>query len=348
MQRHRRAGSVSLCITPRFPSSPKMLSTNTATDPPQHLLNQTVDLPDSRILGFAEYGDPHGYPLIFFHGFPSCRYEVWTIHSMLKRKGIRLIAPDRPGFGLSTFQPHRKIIDYASDITCLADHLELDKFAIIGASGGGPYALACAKRIPARRLLAVGLFASAGPLRVEGKGGDELMRDIRGSSKLFEKGVYSAPRLTNLVIKLVIGPAKWALGQKWIIKILDSRLRKSEVKAVMGSGADDETEAGRPGPGEFLSLCFKETFRQGSESMVQEARLYALPWGFELSEILYDKIQLYHGTQDVNAPINQIRYMVERLPHCELKEYEADHFGMAERVEEILDEIVTEKVRNGV
>jgi pimeloyl-ACP methyl ester carboxylesterase len=322
-----------------------MLSTSEPTDPPRHLINQTITLPDKRLLGFAEYGDPSGYPLMFFNGFPSCRYEVWPIHSMLKRKRIRLIAPDRPGFGLSTFQPNRKIIDYASDVENLANHLELDRFAVIGASGGGPYALACAKVIPAERLSAVGLFASAGPLRVEGEGGEELMRDIRPSSKLFAKGVIWVPRFKNWLIKLAIWTVHWALCQQWIIKLLDSRIRESKVKAPMGKGGPEETTEGRPGPGEFLAVFFKETFCQGSEPTLQEAQLFASPWGFESSDISYDKIQLYHGTRDVNAPINQIRYMVERLPHCTLKEYDTDHFGMAGNLDEILDEIITDKVR---
>jgi len=113
----------------------------------------------------------------------------------------------------------------------------------------------------------------------------------------------------------------------------------------MGKGGPEETTEGRPGPGEFLAIFFKETFCQGSEPTLQEAQLFASPWGFEPSDISYDKIQLYHGSRDSNAPINQIRYMVDRLPHCTLKEYDTDHFGMAANLDEILDEIFTDKVR---
>jgi pimeloyl-ACP methyl ester carboxylesterase len=335
-----------------------MLSSTSPTEPPVHLLNQSFTLPDNRVLGYAEYGDPEGYPLMFFHGFPSCRYEVWAIHAMVKRKQIRLIAPDRPGFGLSTYQPDRRIIDYASDISQLANHLDLDRFAIIGASGGGPYALACAKEMPAKRLSAVGLLASAGPWCTGVKGEEEmdkkLMRDERASSKLFASGVRSAPRLTKLIARVFVGATKWLFSQRWIVKQIDKRLRSLNKKKEASSKASRpgagpagwQEGEGLPGPGEFLAYVFKETFRQGTDSTLQEAAILFSPWGFDVSEISYDEIQLYHGTKDINAPINQIRYVVERLPHCTLKEYELDHFGMADAVEEVLDDLVTEKTKN--
>ncbi|OQE37547.1 hypothetical protein PENNAL_c0794G03227, partial [Penicillium nalgiovense] len=72
---------------------------------------------------------------------------------------IRVIAPERPGFGLSTVQPNRRIMDWPADVQALAHYLSLSRFAVMGGSGGGPYALACARMLPQDMMSAVGIFA---------------------------------------------------------------------------------------------------------------------------------------------------------------------------------------------
>jgi pimeloyl-ACP methyl ester carboxylesterase len=333
------------------------------------LLSQSCTLSDGRVLSYAEFGDPTGYPLIFFHGFPSCRLEAWFLDPIVQRKGIRLIAPDRPGFGRSTFQPNRHFFHYPSDIQALADHLEVDKFAILGGSGGGPYALACAKDTPGR-LSAVGLFASAGPWEIEGDEGmrKELTKDIRPSTKRFASAVKHAPRTMNVVTKVVSGTISWLFSRKWVVAYVDKQIRQDDIKnlkkAEMGEKVEGKVvdqqmvfdrqtladrqkmdENGGPGPGEQLAQAFKETFHQGTSATMQEAALLCSPWGFDISTITYDKIQVWHGTKDINAPLNQIRYFVDRIPHCELKTYDADHFELVKHIEEVLDDLITDKVR---
>jgi hypothetical protein len=97
--------------------------------------NQKLSLPDGRVLGFAEYGSPDGYPIIFFHGWPSSRLEGRGAHKLAKQHGVRVICPDRPGFGLSTFQPGRRIADWPADVKALASHVGLSRFGILGGSG---------------------------------------------------------------------------------------------------------------------------------------------------------------------------------------------------------------------
>jgi len=195
------------------------------------LFSHTCSLSDGRVLSYAEFGDPTGYPLIFFHGFPSSRLEAWFLDPIVQRKGIRLIAPDRPGFGRSTFQSNRQFTHYPSDIRALADHLELEKFAILGGSGGGPYALACARDIPGR-LSAVGLFASAGPWEIEGDVGvrKELTKDIRPSSKRLASAVKHAPRTMNVVTTVVSGTICWLFSRKWVVAYIDKQIRQDDIK----------------------------------------------------------------------------------------------------------------------
>jgi pimeloyl-ACP methyl ester carboxylesterase len=86
---------------------------------------------------------------------------------MLRRLGIRLIAIDRPGVGLSSFQPNRRLSDWPADVDALADELELVRFSVLGYSGGGPYAAACAARIP-QRLIAAAMVSSVAPFGIPG------------------------------------------------------------------------------------------------------------------------------------------------------------------------------------
>jgi len=104
-------------------------------------------LADGRRLGYAEFGDPSGAPCLYFHFSPGSRLEPAAVFSGVRQawlRGVRLVSADRPGFGLSDRQPARTLLDWPGDIAALADHLGIDRFAVLGASGGGAYALACA------------------------------------------------------------------------------------------------------------------------------------------------------------------------------------------------------------
>src|ERR1700761_1137663 len=93
--------------------------------------NQTFTLPDGRVLGYAEYGLPTGFPIFFFHGFPASRLEGFPFDRMARRRGLRIISLDRPGFGLSTFQAHRRIIDWPADVEHFASRNGIQRFAVL-------------------------------------------------------------------------------------------------------------------------------------------------------------------------------------------------------------------------
>lgn len=124
---------------------------------------QVIRLADGRKLGYAEYGDPAGKPLMYFHGLPGSRLEAKLTEPTASRVKARVIGVDRPGYGLSDFKPQRALADWPNDVSELANALGLDRFAVLGVSGGGPYALACARKIPAR-LSAVGVVGGLGPV----------------------------------------------------------------------------------------------------------------------------------------------------------------------------------------
>ena len=124
--------------------------------------DNVIRLQDGRLLGYAEYGDPDGQPLFFFHGTPGSRVEGRLNAEAAAAANVHLIAPDRPGFGLSDFQPGRSIADWADDVAQLADALGFDHFGVLGASGGGPPVIACALELP-ERLTTAGIVAGVGP-----------------------------------------------------------------------------------------------------------------------------------------------------------------------------------------
>ena len=95
---------------------------------------ETVSLPDGRNLVYLIVGE--GKPALYFHGLPGSRLDV-LLQKGFSSKHLQMIGVDRPGFGLSTFAPNRRVSDFAADIGFLANHLGIDKFALLGVSGGG-------------------------------------------------------------------------------------------------------------------------------------------------------------------------------------------------------------------
>jgi len=119
-------------------------------------IDTTIELRDGRALAYAEYGVSSGSVLLYFHGGADSRLEAKFLSMPAERAGIRLIGIDRPGMGRSTFKAGRRVVDWPDDVVELADALRIERFAVVGISGGGPYALACAYKIP-DRLIACGI-----------------------------------------------------------------------------------------------------------------------------------------------------------------------------------------------
>jgi len=123
---------------------------------------QRIRLKDGRQLCYGKFGDPNGSPIFHFHGYPGSRLEGRLVSKMASRCNVRLIAVDRPGMGLSDFKQKRAFLDWPDDVIELADFLQIEKFAVEGVSGGGPYALASAYKIT-HRLTSAGILGGTGP-----------------------------------------------------------------------------------------------------------------------------------------------------------------------------------------
>src|SRR5947209_134625 len=106
-------------------------------------MTTTITTSDGRTLAFCEWGDPDGSPVFSLHGTPGSRLSRHPDEDVYRRARVRVITYDRPGYGGSDRHAGRRVADAAQDIATIADSLGLDRFAVTGASGGAPHALAC-------------------------------------------------------------------------------------------------------------------------------------------------------------------------------------------------------------
>lgn len=286
------------------------------------LTDNVLPLPDGRRLGYAEYGEPGGAPVFLFHGNPGSRLSWGLIPGCPFRPGVRLIAPDRPGYGLSDFQPGRTISDWPDDVSTLADSLGIDTFAVAGVSGGGPYALACAWKFP-ERLTAAGVISGMGPMDPI-----DAPRATEGMSRTNRFVFFLARRAPKLI--------RWNME---LVAFLAHRGQSLKLFVYKLPDVDKEIAA-RPEINEFFRIDFPEAFRQGGCGSAHDLILYALPWPFPLESISI-KVHLWHGEADLSVPPSMGRYMANALPNCHATFIPgAGHLWILEHMGTVLETLV--------
>jgi pimeloyl-ACP methyl ester carboxylesterase len=281
--------------------------------------NRQIGLPDGRHLGFAEYGDPAGSPLFYFHGWPSSRLEARLIDSTATEMRVRVIAPDRPGYGLSDFLPDRKLTHWPEDVCALAAHLGLNRFAALGISGGGPYAAACAALIP-DRLSCVLLVCSVAPGDMP-HATDGMVRLYRWLLSFARKAPWLAHRVAKICLR-----AFWGTGEQLIPRQIEERLPEPDKRAVAHAGLR-----------QALITASKEALRKGVRGAAWDGLLLAKSWGFHLQDIRLP-VHLWHGEKDIIVPCAMGRYLAQAIPRCQTTFSPQDgHFSLPyTRMREIL------------
>jgi pimeloyl-ACP methyl ester carboxylesterase len=258
----------------------------------------SIILRDGRTLSYAIYGDPQGKPAFFFHGTPGSRL-FRPDDEITRLMSVRLICVDRPGYGRSTYQPERRILDWPGDIAQLADRLSIEKFALIGHSGGGPHVLACAYALP-QRVISASTLSGGGPPDAPGAADGLIFMNRLG----FMLGRYAPWMLWQ--------PLTWAFNRQRC--------------ADPGMAIDVDTRKGiRPPADEHLiqrpdvrQLCIAsevEGFRQGLLGFTWDARLITRLWGFPLERI-HVPVHLWHGTADNVTNMAMARHMAAKIPGC--------------------------------
>ena len=250
----------------------------------------SVTLDDGRKLAYAEYGRRLGSPAFYFHGTPGGLLEGRFLDEAARLHDVRLIAVDRPGYGSSTFHASRTIGDFPNDVAQLADALDVGRFAVVGLSGGGPHAQACAARIPARLTTAV---------IVSGAGSPDAELDGRGriGRMLVKFGLWIAPFFAWLSAMWV---AFWApRAKQWMMpRSIDRTMTKRRDVRVA-----------------FMEET-REALRAGGRAMAQDLALFTRPWGFTPAEVGVVPVSLWHGDKDNVVPVRIGRYFAREIPGC--------------------------------
>ena len=240
----------------------------------------TVSLPDGRELAYEEYGVASGFPVLSFHGGLSSRLDAAPAHDAAVALGIRLVSPDRPGMGLSTYQKGRRLLDWTDDVVQLTSALDIDEFAVMGWSAGGPYAAACAARLPGR-VTATALLSSAVPLDQYG-----TTRGLSFEDRALLLLCQRTPWLASALMKVSI------------VNASNARLLRALMRSFPPA---DRTVLTEWGPPDHALAFVREAMRQGTEGCVQDYRIFGDPWGFDLEEIA-GPVDIWEGAEDETGP----------------------------------------------
>jgi pimeloyl-ACP methyl ester carboxylesterase len=274
-------------------------------------------LDDGRELAFAEFGAAGGVPVFAFHGTPGSHRMFALLDDEARRLGIRVIAPDRPGYGHSEFYEARQLTDWPNDVAAMAAYLGLDRFGLLGVSGGGPHAAVCAHAFGARLLGAAIVCGIAEILTPEDAKG--MMPVNRLFVRLARRSQRApVPIFAAMVAGMRRAPERLADGMMRGLPACDQRiLAREDVRRTFV----DE---------------FRRASRSTARAAAQDFALSVHPWGFDLADITIP-VDVYCGELDVNVPVEHGRRQAARIPGARLHHFPDEaHLLVFDHLEEIL------------
>lgn len=284
--------------------------------------NNTILLKDGRKLGYAVYGDIKGKPIFYFHGWPTSRFHATDLNTLAKKYHIKLISVDRPGIGLSDFKKARTLLDWPDDVVELADQLHIKTFGVMGVSGGGPYAAACAYKIP-QKLTKTAIVVGIAPTYVP-----KLLDGMHFLTKFGWTNYAKYPLLRKGATLLHYINAKY--GPSF------------GLHRFMFGAKKDKQVLSDPKIREGVRRGYKETFRTGYRGAEQDLELYTNDWGFKLTDIK-TKVFLFFGEVDQNVPIAMGNYYHSQIKNSKLFTYPNEgHLIAKTHAEEILKTFATD------
>jgi pimeloyl-ACP methyl ester carboxylesterase len=282
-------------------------------------VESTVALGPSRQLGYAEFGDPDGRLVVWFHGTPGGRRQFPVVgRHAAELLGLRVVVVERPGTGESTDHHYAVLGDWADDVAAIADHLGHERFSVVGLSGGGPYALACGARL-SDRVVCVGVLGGVVP---------SVGPDATAT------GVVPLARRFNTVL----GLSRWPLGTVvW-----------GAIRAIMPIGHPAyQLYAKNSPPGDRIVFAdpdieamfiddISNASRHQFRAIVNDAVLFGRHWGFRLADVTVP-VKWWHGDADVIVPFEGAQRAAALLPSCELHmRPEESHLGGFAAADEVL------------
>lgn len=249
--------------------------------------------PDGSRLAYSTFGVPEGTPVFFFHGGNDSSLTGRWLHEAALAQGIMLFAPDRPGYGGSDFKPGRAILDWPNSVAALATHLHLDTFAVMGLSGGAPFAAATAFALP-ERVCKLSLVSGLCPYGIPS----------------FFQGMFPP-------VRVIFWIAKHA---PVLLPMLMRALMHNPTNLTNGlnrlPNLDGPLIEARPKIAEAFVASMQDAHHMGFDGACWEWQLYVKPWGFDTSAIEVPT-SLWYGEGDVNVPPRMGHYWAKTVPHAQ-------------------------------
>jgi pimeloyl-ACP methyl ester carboxylesterase len=283
-------------------------------------IDQHLILNNGRKLGFAEYGNLEGYPIIYCHGSQSSRLEMHFDLAFAIENDLRIITVDRPGHGISDFNSTGSILGFARDVKQLTDHLNIDMFSVAGMSAGAPFALGIAYLFP-ENVYKSSIISGFAPFNKESK------RHLSKEVKMMLNLAKSFPFLLKILLRLQV-----------------KQLNKNPKKALKGflkiMGQPDQEILKNDSVMEVIENMFTEAFRSGSKGVAYEiSNLLVREWGFKLDEVRVPVV-FWQGERDNNVPFEWAELMNNEIHNSKLKKYPKEgHLIIFQYAEEIFKDL---------
>jgi pimeloyl-ACP methyl ester carboxylesterase len=249
-----------------------------------------------RVLTIEDYGEPNGKTVFLLHGTPGSRLGPRPRSIVLHQMGVRLIAFDRPGYGGSDRKFGRTVADAAADVAAIADDLGIGQFAVLGRSGGGPHALACAALL-ADRTTKVAALVGLAPSGVDGLDWFAGMTEANVTE-------FSAARLGHKVVaeRLERAAKRIRANPSRMIEQLYADLTESDRQVVADIGIR-----------RMLVDNYAEGLRHSAAGWIDDVMAFTSPWGFDPGDIMVPTL-LWHGAEDRFTPPDHGVWLGDRIP----------------------------------
>lgn len=283
-------------------------------------MTQVIGVPDGRRAAVESWGAPDGVPIFLLHGTPGSRCGPRPRTSVLYQLGVRLISYDRPGYGSSSRQHGRSVADAASDVGAIADALcPGQQIGVVGRSGGGPHALACAALL-GDRVRSAAVLVGLAPPDAEGLNWYDGMTksNVEEYGHVDNDAALAETRLVKCAEQVRDNPES-------LLDTLRPELPRSDCKIV------DDVSIRR-----LLTESYAEALRESAAGWIDDLRALRHPWGFELSAIT-SPVLLWHGADDMFSPVSHTRWLGRQIRTSTVEVQSGTaHFGAVEALPGVL------------
>jgi pimeloyl-ACP methyl ester carboxylesterase len=270
---------------------------------------------DGSVIACEVAGEPGAAPVLLCHGLADSRLSAHLFAKPARELGLCVVAPDRPGIGRTGARRLGQVVDWVEDAALILDSLRAGPAAVLGISGGGPFAAACAAELPGRvrsLLLVSPLGLPAWPTRGMAPG---ERASLRVATRLPGFGGWFLGRLASLARR----------SPPLFLRLATSELPDSDRRALAQPAVRDSFLAG-----------YAEAFRHGSRGVAQDLRVLTRPWGFQLGSIQVPTV-IHHGDADTTVPLRHAQLFAGAIPGARLHIHPGEgHFSILAAARELL------------